>query len=120
MKKISEFRNEEALDLLVDIIEPTARIFGDAELRKAVLRKAKKIECIKIAIKNHKSDVIEILALLDGEDPKKYDTGLVRIITKLLEVLNDEELSDFFKLQGQMVAQTSLSSVTENTEASAQ
>lgn len=118
--KISEFRNEDALDLLADILDPTAKIFADRELANAVKGRANRIKCAKIAIKNHKSEIIEILARLDGEDPNTYDCGAVKILAKVIEILNDKELADFFTSQGQMMAQGSSTPATENIEAGEQ
>lgn len=114
--KLSEYQNEEALDLLCDIIEPTARILGDKEMLMATKRKCTKIEAVKIAVKNHESDVIEILARLDGIPKEEYKCNIITITMKLLEILNDKELTDFFTSQAQMVDSMSSGNVTEITK----
>ena len=120
MKKLSEYKNEDALDLLVDIMEPAAKIFADKQLAKAVANKCNKIEAVKIAIKNNKSAVIEVLAVLNGVEVKDYTCTVMSLIQDLLELLNDQELLDFFTSQGQMMVSESSTSATVNTKASAQ
>lgn len=99
--KLSEYRNEDALDLLADLIDPAAVIFGDPEVRKAVEKKEKKTVIIKKLIKNHKPEVIEILARLDGCEPEKYEVNVLTLPAKLLEIFNDKDLIDLFQSQGQ-------------------
>lgn len=116
MKKISEYKNEDAIDLLADIIEPTAKIFANKELKKAINNKATKIELIKVALKNNKSDLIEILARLNGVDVDEYECTVMSIITDCLSIISDKELSDFFTLQQQMMVEESSESAMESTE----
>lgn len=115
--KITDYKNEDAIDLLADIIEPVSKIFADAELKKAIKKKNfKKIDAVKIALKNNKNSIIEILARLDGKTVEEYECTPVSILMSVLEILNDKELLSFFQLQGQMMEQTSSGSVTENTK----
>ena len=44
MKKISEYKNEDAIELLADIFEPTAKILGDRNIAEAVRAKKNRIE----------------------------------------------------------------------------
>ncbi|MCQ2369206.1 MAG: hypothetical protein MJ007_01875 [Paludibacteraceae bacterium] len=99
--KISDYNNEDALDLLVDLIDPVSNLFTDSEFTNAV-KTMTKIEAVKIAIKNHKKDIIEILARLDGTPVNKYKCNVITIARDLLEILNDEALLDFFTSQGLM------------------
>lgn len=111
---VSEIRGEEALDVLVDIIDPASIIISDPEIEQAY-RSERKLEVVKLAIKKHKSEVIHIMAVLDGEDPSTYRPGVFTLPKKLLEILNDPELSELFTLQDSV---TSSGSATENTEES--
>lgn len=97
--KLSDYKNEEALDLLVDLIEPTARIFADRELREASQRGVNKITAIKIAIKNNKASVIEILARLNNVPVSEYECNIATILKDMMDILNDEELTGFFTSQ---------------------
>lgn len=113
--KLSEFKGEEALDVLADLLEPIVEIMTDEKVI-ALARKNDKVETVKAAIKNHKKAVIEILATLDRQDPKTYEVNILSLPMKLLELFNDEDLMSLFRLQGQNEEQTFSGSATENTE----
>lgn len=113
--KLSEYKGEQALDLLADIIEPASKIMADKEVLDT-LRNTNKAAAIKVAIKRHKQELIEIMAALDGEDPQKYEVGFLTLPIKLLEILNDKELMSLFHSQGQTGDATSSGSASENTE----
>lgn len=112
--RLSDIKGEAALDVLVNIIDPASEIMADAELERLVKAKATKMEIVKTAIKNHKKAVIEILAALDGKDPKECKISVLTLPAKLLEILNDPELVSLFQPQGQ--TQTSSGSAMVNTE----
>lgn len=103
MKKLSEYKNEEALELLADLIEPAAVICADTEIANAVRSGLSKIKVVKMIIKNHKHEVIEILALLDNIPLEEYECNLLSLPSRIIEILNDEELMRFFNSQGQNV-----------------
>lgn len=116
MKKLSEYRGEEALDLLANLIDPCVEIIQDKRL-VTLIRGKNKAEAAKVAIRNHKQSILEIMARLDGEDPAKYSPGLLDLPRKLLELFEDKELVDLFTSQGQKQNKTDSGSVSENTEA---
>lgn len=112
--KISEFKDEEALDLLAELIEPAAKIFGSEAIRNAVGSKKPKLELVRIAIKEHKKEVIQILAALNGVPVEEFHCTVPSIIAQALEILNDKDLLDFFSSQEQMAEQTSSISASAN------
>lgn len=93
--KLSEYKNEQALDILADILEPSAKIFSDKDVKKA-FETGDKIKGIKAAIKTHKTEIIEILAVLDGVPVAEYECNVLTLPIKLLEILNDTDLMSFF------------------------
>lgn len=114
MKKLSELRGEEALDVLADILEPATEIMTDAQM-VAYARAGDKIHAVSTAIRNHKKAVIRILAILDGEDPDTYQPPFLAIPVKLLEVFNDPDVVQVFTLQGQTTEGEFSGSATVNT-----
>lgn len=98
--RLSDIKNEQALDTLADIIEPTADILADENI-KEMFRTESKLKLVAYIIKNHKQSVIEILARLDGQDPETYTFTLLSLPKKVLELLNDPELVDLFTSQAQ-------------------
>jgi len=119
--KLSEFRGEDALDVLADLIEPAMEIMGDKEFTQA-FRQKKIPKAVKTAIKNHKKSVLEIMAATEREDVEEYakKVNVFTLPVKLVELLNDENVISLFTSQGQTEASESSGSATENTEASEQ
>lgn len=115
MKKLSEYRGEEALDVLADLIEPAAEIMQDKELVK-LFREKNMATAAKVAIKNHKRAVLNIMARLEDVDPAEYAPSVFALPMKLLEIFNDPELINLFSSQGQNTEQTNSGSATEITE----
>lgn len=112
MRKLSDIRGEEALDVLADLLEPATEIMADTEL-VALVRSGKKIQAVSHAIRNHKRSIIEILAIMDGESPDTYEPSLTVLPLKIIELLNDPDLIQVFSSQGQMMDGKSFGSATE-------
>lgn len=123
MNKLSDFKGEEALDVLADIIEPLANIFADKDIGE-LAKNAKSVPPIKfitIALKNHKPEIIEILARLEGEPVEEYKDKInfLTLPLQLLALANDDMVKSLFISQSQ-TAVTSLAfsgSATETIEA---
>ena len=113
--KLSEFKDDAALDLIADIIEPATEILADPAIKEAFSRS--KLAAIKVAIKNHKSAIKEIIARLDGKKPEEYHFTALSLPVKLLSLLNDPELQQLFTLSGRTEGENACSSASENTEA---
>lgn len=119
MKKLSEYQNEEALDILADLIEPAAKIFSDKAIERE-WNSGNRIGAVKVAIKNHKSEVIDILAIMEGIPRDEYKCNVVTIPARLLEILNDPDLVDFFGQQSQSGTDVFSGSAMASTEDDAQ
>jgi hypothetical protein len=96
MRKLSEIKGEEALDVLAEIIEPAAEIFTDEAVKKALTEGKNKLEAVKVVLKNHKKAVIAVMAALEGVAAEEYQPQLLALPAMLLEVLNDPELQKLF------------------------
>lgn len=93
--KITDFKNEDAIELIADLIEPISEISTDKELVK-LLKKGDKIKAIQQGLKNHKSSIIQILAILNGVPVEEYSCNPITITKDLLVILNDKELMEVF------------------------
>lgn len=114
--RLSDIKGEKALEVLADILEPATEIFTDPAVEQAY-RTKRRVDVAVVIIKNHPKAILRIMALLDGEDPKTYAPSLIELPKKVLELINDPALKDFFKSQGQRLDETSSGSAMENTEA---
>ena len=113
--KLSDYEGERALDLLADLIEPATKIMADKQLAEILQNKEiPKVRALKVAIKNHKPEVVEILAVLDGVPVEDYKVNVFTLPKKLLEILNDPMVTELFQLQGQTTEAHS-GSATEST-----
>lgn len=131
MKRLSEYRGEDALDILAELIEPATEIMRDKEM--VVFFRAKQMaKAVKVALRKHKQAVLNILYVLDGNGNPDEDelnkSGMtldeyaktVTVFTlpqKLLDIFNDPDLLNLFSSQGQKTETPSSGSATENTEA---
>ena len=113
--KLSEFRDDAALELIADIIEPATEILADPAIKEAFSRS--KMAAIKVAIKNHKSAIKEIIARLDGKTPEECHFTALSLPIKLLSMFNDPDLQQLFTSSGQTEGENASASASENTEA---
>jgi hypothetical protein len=115
--RLSDWKGEDAIDLLADLLDPITEILGDEVWNARRKAGATRAELIKLALKGHKREVITILALLNKEDPETYEPSIIDLPVMLMDVLNDEALMELFQSQSQTELLASSGSVTENTEA---
>lgn len=121
--KLSEFKDEEALDLLADIIEPVGTILEDKEIAKIYEENKSdgfgiklKLKLVSVMIRNHKHEVIEILAKLNKQDASEFHCNVLTLPKELLSLINDPLMMDFFVSQVQSEGETSSAPATEITE----
>ena len=117
--KLSEYKDEAALDLLAELIAPASEIFSDEDVRNAV-EGNNKATAVSLAIKKHKKAVMAILAALDGVPVEEFHCNVLTLPLKLLELLDDPETMRLFTSAGQREENTLSGSPTENTEAAGQ
>lgn len=113
---LSDYKGEDALDLLADILEPATEIFSDTEFRNAVREKMSKMEIVKMLLKRHKKSILQIMAIIDGADPETYKPNVFTLPIKLLELFNDKEFLMLFQSQGQMNLKESSGSAMGSTK----
>ena len=117
MKKLSCYKDDEALDLLADIMEPAAIILTDPAVKEA-WGTGNRLKVAKAAIKNHKQQVMEILAVMEGVPVEEYHCNVFTLPMRVIEILNDQDLLSGFSSQAQEMMQSiSSTPVTENTGA---
>lgn len=109
--KLSDIKGDRTLEVIAEIIDPIANIAEDpkaAELfhrkklpegmsaKKFLLNRARK--CVPVLLKDHKSDVIAVLAAVEGVDPAEYSNNLnlVKLLRDCTELLTDEAFGVLF------------------------
>lgn len=115
--------NEEKLDLFADILEPAANILTDKEVCELWLDK-QYLKAIRAAIKLHKSEVLEVLAAIDGVPTDEYKLSGLALLVKLTALINDKDtkkiIDGVFTYQGQTDDGASSGPATANTEGGAE
>lgn len=112
--KLSEYKNEDALDLLADLIEPVSVLMTDDKLKKMISDGAKRVDVAKYLLKAHKTEIITVLARLNGAEV--YDANIVEILKQVLDLINDPVLVDFFVSQVRNLGGAISTPAMENTE----
>lgn len=122
MKRLSEFKDEEALDVLVEILDFVIDIMKDNRFKIAIMGDKEKnippnrIEAIKICLTEHRKSTIAIMAVLNETPVEQFHYDALTLPKMVLQMFNDKELIDFFKSQSQTDSEISSGSATENTE----
>ena len=115
--KLADMKGAEALAALGGLLEPLARIFSDEEITKMRKNNASLPEFGSYLMKNHAEDVLMILAIRDGEDPKTYAPSFTEIPAKIVDAIQDESLLMLFPSLSQNEEPERSGSVKGNTKA---
>jgi hypothetical protein len=115
MRKISEIKGEDALDVLADLLDPVSEICVDEKV-KELFKKRKKLNLAAYILKEHKKSILTILALLEGVKPDEYKPSLAVLPVLVLQLLNDPDVIAVFQSAG---LETFSGSATENTQEAA-
>lgn len=115
--KLSDYKNEDALEVLANILEPASEILQDEKVKRALTGgNMKKIELVKMLFKNHKTSIVAVMAALNNVPVDEYQFNIISGTKQLLELLNDEELVSFFQASGQTMTESSFGQVTDITQ----
>lgn len=115
MRRLSDFKDEEAIDLWADIMDSASGIIQDPEIQKLANGNASVIVMAKQMLKSHKKEVCDILLRIDDTPINGLNLPM-RTVSVLNEIGEYPELSNFFGMQGQNEVSESSGSAMENTE----
>ena len=122
--KLSDIRGDRVFDVIADIIDPIANIAEDKKAsamfrreklpegmtaKRFMMQRARK--ALPVLLKDHKGDIIAILAAIEGvsADAYKDALNLVKLSQDTVELLTDDAFIELF-----------LSAQSENSSGSAQ
>lgn len=126
MKLLSDYKGEEALDILADIIEPLSLILASEGVQEVYAKqkagkKVAPVEFIKPALKENKDEVLAILARIEGVPVEDYrkNVNFMTLPLQILSVINDPNIKSLFTSQSQTSSTSTASSGSAivNTEA---
>lgn len=95
MKRLSDYKDEEAIELWADLLEPVANILADKEIATLLQSNTPKIKVASAIIKKHKEEAKEILLRID-DTPINALNFATRIVNIILDFENSKEISGFF------------------------
>lgn len=99
--KLTEMKNEQALDALCLLIDPLEEICT-ADFWQ-IMKSGKMGRVVKHLLTNHKAALIKILAVMDCADPDTYTVNAFQVIGKTLALLNDPSMIELFTSAAQSV-----------------
>lgn len=114
--KLSEIRKYDAVETFADILEPIINILGSPETKERYDKATSKIQQIQALLKGHSKEWIQILARLDQVSEEEYDCDIFTLPGRIMEVLSNPMIKDFFKSRGLTMGGMSFGSATETTE----
>lgn len=97
MRKLSEIKGEEALDVMAEILVPITDIVQDEDVRAGFETNVAK--CVSIALKNHKESIIDIFTAINGK-PKEETLAEIDLLTLpsyMIDVLNEPQVQALFR-----------------------
>lgn len=115
MKKLSDYKGNDAIELWADLLEPLSKIFTDKSIVTAVRSGQSKLKIAQEIIKNHAQDAVAILLRIDDE-PIDGLNIVIRLVELITEIGQNDDCKRFFGF----AAETSKHSgePMENTQAS--
>ena len=96
MRKLSEVKGEEALDVLAEILEPIVTIINDEEVKAGFDTNVAK--SVSVALKKYKKEILEIFASINGKSVKETceEIDILSLPSYIVEILNEPEIQRLF------------------------
>ena len=118
MKKISDYKEGEALDLWAEILEPAAVIMADKEILSIYQSGKPKILMAKYILKNYKKEMIAIMKAIDPAPVNGLNliTRTLAVIAEIGQEIDPGDLGDFFTSPDQNGQDITSGSRMANTE----
>lgn len=116
MKKLSDYKGDDAILLWGDLLEPITAILSDKNVAQVVKSGKSKIFIAKEILTSHKSEMLQVLQRID-DTPVDGLNLLLRVGELLTELGESEEMRSFFGFAERVETDNgSFGSVTESTE----
>lgn len=115
MKKLSDFKDDAAIEVVADLLPYISEIVQNPANKKA--RSGGTMGFVSALLRNNKHAVKGILAVLNETPLEEYTCTAASVLADALTMLNDPDLLVLFDMQRQTPA--SAGSASESTEAPA-
>ena len=77
--RLSEIKGVDAIDVIADIIDPVTVIMADADIKEVISQKKPTLIIAKVVLKKQKRAILDILAILNNEDPKTFNPSIIEL-----------------------------------------
>lgn len=114
MKKLSDYKGEEAIELWADLLDDFVEIVGDVKVQNEFKKKSPPLDKARFIIRTYAKTVERILLRIDPT-PVNGLNILTRLTELIIEICNDESLLSFFGFASQKKDATISGLPTENT-----
>lgn len=117
MKKLSEYKGAEAIELWADLLDPFVDLITNEKVKKAMGdKKLTPLAKAQTILKSNPKAAVKVLTTIDPE-PVDGVNAVLRILDVLLELLNNADMASFFgfAVQGQKAKDAS-GNATEATQ----
>ena len=96
MRKLSEVKGEEALDVMAEILEPIVMIANDEEVRAGFDTNVAK--CVAVALKKYKGEIMKIFAAINGKTVEETadEIDLLSLPSYIVDVLSEPAIKRLF------------------------
>lgn len=95
MKKLSDYKGDEAIELWGNLLGPLTEILSDEGVQKAVRSGKSKLDIIKEILKDHKKDAEELMLIVDPE-PIDGINIVLRMAALVTDIGKYPEVKSFF------------------------
>jgi len=113
--KLTDFKGNDAVEVLADIMLPVSTIVSDEGFKNLVHTKGTPImKLVSYILKKFPDEVLDMYEPLTRE--KREEATPTKLIHLVMDIASDPELSSLFFSQEQTMEQTSSGSATESTE----
>ena len=117
MKKISDYKGEDALELWGDLLDPMITIMADPDIASTIRAGKAPLIIAKEVIRTHKKEALEIMRRIDPT-PVDGINFATRIVDIVMDFMRNDAIKDFFASAGQDAMENEFTgSATENTGA---
>ena len=96
MRKLSEVKGEEALDVLAEILEPIVTIINDEEVKAGFETNIAK--SVSIALKKYKTEILQIFASINGKSVEETceEIDILSLPSYIVDVLSEPAIRRLF------------------------
>ena len=116
MRRLSDYKGEEAIELWADLLDPLTEILGDPKIAKNVQAGLPRTKLAAAILKDHAKEAEQIMLRIDPT-PVDAMNVFIRLMGLLSEIGQNDEIKSFFGYAAQATTETGSSgSAMESTE----